>query len=207
MSNLLEKLQKDIRYIDGLKACINCGVCTAICPAAEFNDYDPRQIVDIVQTGDEDYIKDLLKSDTIWYCGECLSCKTRCPRGNTPGYIIQSLRQLSQTEGYFMESERGRQQLEVKRKIGDVMLKYGYCIHVDEIDTIDHPEQGPVWDWFRQNTEAIMQKLGANYKGKGAGTLREISETDLNELRNIFEVTGAMKRFETIEKQSNDSRR
>ena len=207
MSNLLEKLQKDIRYIDGLKACINCGVCTAICPAAEFNDYDPRQIVDIVQTGDEDYIKDLLKSDTIWYCGECLSCKTRCPRGNTPGYIIQSLRQLSQTEGYFMESERGRQQLEVKRKIGDVMLKYGYCIHVDEIDTIDHPEQGPVWDWFRQNTEAIMQKLGANYKGKGAGTLREISETDLNELCNIFEVTGAMKRFEIIEKQSHDSRR
>jgi len=207
MSNLLEKLQKDIRYIDGLKACINCGVCTAICPAAEFNDYDPRQIVDIVQTNNEDYIKDLLKSDTIWYCGECLSCKTRCPRGNTPGYIIQSLRQLSQTEGYFMESERGRQQLEIKRKIGDVMLKYGYCIHVDEIDTIDHPEQGPVWDWFRQNTEAIMQKLGANYKGRGAGTLREISETDLTELRNIFEVTGAMKRFETIEKQSHDSRR
>lgn len=207
MSNLLEKLQKDIRYIDGLKACINCGVCTAICPAAEFYDYDPRQIVDIVQTGNEDYIKDLLKSDTIWYCGECLSCKTRCPRGNTPGYIIQSLRQLSQTEGYFMDSERGRQQLEVKRKIGDIMLKYGYCIHVDEIDTIDHPEQGPVWDWYRQNIEAIMQKLGANYKGKGAGTLREISKTDLNELRNIFEVTGAMKRFETIEKQSNDSRR
>jgi len=207
MSNLLEKLQKDIRYIDGLKACINCGVCTAICPAAEFNDYDPRQIVDIVQTGNEDYIIDLLKSDTIWYCGECLSCKTRCPRGNTPGYIIQSLRQLSQTEGYFTESERGRQQLEVKRKIGDVMLKYGYCIHVDEINTIDHPEQGPVWDWFRQNTESILAKLGANYKGKGAGTLREISETDLNELRNIFEVTGAMKRFETIEKQSNDSRR
>jgi len=85
---LLKELKKDFRFIEGLKACISCGTCTAICPAAEFRDYDPRLIAETVQNGNEIEIEKLLKSDTIWYCGECLSCKTRCPRGNTPGYIV-----------------------------------------------------------------------------------------------------------------------
>ena len=207
MESIVEQLKKDVRYIEGLNACINCGVCTAICPAAAFFEYDPRQVVDIVQSGNEQEIERLLESDTIWYCGECLSCKTRCPRGNTPGYIIQSLRQLSQTGGYFTRSGRGRQQLELKRRIGDTMLKYGYCIHVDEIDTGYHPEQGPVWDWFRRNTASIMNRLGANYHGQGAGTLRDIDGADLLELRNIFEETGAIERFETIERECNDRKR
>ncbi len=204
MGELIEQLKKDVRFIEGLNACINCGTCTAICPAAQFYDYDPRQIVDIVQRGDENEIEELLKSDTIWYCGQCLSCKTRCPRGNTPGYIIQALRNLAQVNGYFAFSEKGCQQLQVKRIVGDTMLKYGYCVFIDNIDTIGHPEQGPIWDWFRSNTETIMKKLGANYKGEGAGTLRKISEEDLNELRQIFLETGAIERFETLEKISHD---
>ena len=204
MAGLIEQLRKDIRFIEGLKACINCGTCTAICPAAQFYDYDPRKIADTLQKGNEAEIEQLLKSDTIWYCGECFSCKTRCPRGNTPGYIIQSLRNLAQQNGFFAFSEKGRQQLQVKRTVGENILKYGYCVYVDEIDTNEHPEQGPVWDWFRKNTKTILQKLGANYKGNGAGTLRKISEKDLDELRKIFAETGAIERFDTIEKQCND---
>jgi heterodisulfide reductase subunit C len=53
MLTLYEQLEKDVRYIVGLKACMNCGVCTAICPAAEVSDYDPRMVVNIVQERDE----------------------------------------------------------------------------------------------------------------------------------------------------------
>jgi heterodisulfide reductase subunit C len=42
--NLFKKLSEDIRFIEGLTACINCGTCTAICPAAQFYNYDPRII-------------------------------------------------------------------------------------------------------------------------------------------------------------------
>jgi len=204
MATLLEQLKSDIRFIEGLNSCLNCGMCTAICPAAQFYDYDPRIIADIMQRGNDEEIERLLKSETIWYCGECLSCKTRCPRGNTPGYLIQALRNLAQENGNFAFSEKGRQQLELKRMIGDKMLKYGYCIYVDEIDTDYHPEQGPVWDWFKKNTKSIMQKIGANYQGDGAGTLRKISATDLEELHNIFAETGALKRFEDLETIAND---
>lgn len=205
MARLKDQLQSDFRFTEGLKACINCGTCTAICPAAAFYEYDPRQIAIMVQNGNQTELEQLLKSDTIWYCGECLSCKTRCPRGNTPGYIIQALRNLSQQTGLYLHSEKGRQQLEIKRRVGDNMLKYGYCVYVDEIDTAYHPEQGPVWDWYRKNTASILKKVGANYKGPGAGTLRQISDTDMLELRSIFEETGAMQRFNAIEKNSNQN--
>ena len=88
MSRYFEMLMEDVRFREGLKSCMNCGICTGVCPAAEFYDYDPRQIVAIVQTRDEEQIERLLKGDTIWFCGECMSCRPRCPRGNTPGYCV-----------------------------------------------------------------------------------------------------------------------
>ena len=203
--SLVEILKKDVRFQEGLNACINCGTCTAICPAARFYNYDPRIIVDTVQRGDEADILALLESDTIWYCGECLSCKTRCPRNNTPGYIVQALRNLSQEYGYFTKSGKGRQQLEVKRIVGETMIKYGYCVFLDEIDIDGHPEQGPVWQWYKDNAISILKRLGANYKGDGNGTLRKISEADLNELHRIFEITGATKRLEDIENYCNEA--
>ena len=103
MAKLFDELQKDVRLKEGLNSCINCGTCTAICPAAEFYDYDPRVIAEKVQSKNDAVIEELLKSDTIWYCGECMSCKTRCPKNNTPGLIIMALRSLSQDLGYFVE--------------------------------------------------------------------------------------------------------
>ena len=119
----MKRLRKDIHFMEGFNSCMNCGVCTAICPAAEFYNYDPRVIVETVQRGDEGEIEELLKSDTIWYCGECMSCKTRCPRCNTPGLVIMGLRKVSQELGYFVHSEKGRQQYALKHVIGESVLK------------------------------------------------------------------------------------
>lgn len=196
------ELSNDIRFIEGLTACINCGTCTAGCPAAAMSDYDPRMIMDAVQHKDEKELCTLLKSDTIWLCGECLSCKTRCPRGNTPGYIIQALRALSIETGFFAESGQGQKQLAIKRTVGDHILKYGYCVYVDEVDTGMYPEQGPVWDWIIKNKEKILERLGTSYQKEQSGTLRKTSAESLNDLKRIFEETGAIKRFGIIEEYS-----
>jgi heterodisulfide reductase subunit C len=202
MENIYNLLMQDVRFEEGLNACMNCGVCTAICPAAEFYNYDPRKIVDIVQTKNNDQIIDLLKSEEIWYCGECMSCKTRCPRGNAPGLIIMALRSLSQDLGYFVESEKGRQQLALKRTVGQWILKYGYCLYLEGVGTTLHPEQGPVWDWVQDNWKEVFKRLGANYQGDGPGILRKIPEEAMEEIRTIFEVTGGMARYEKIEEFS-----
>jgi Heterodisulfide reductase, subunit C len=204
MRNYHEMLMKDIRFEEGLNACMNCGVCTAICPAAEFYNYDPRQVVDTVQSGDNHEIEKLLKSETIWYCGECMSCKTRCPRGNAPGLVIMALRGLSQDLGFFVESEKGRQQLAMKRTVGQWILDRGYCLYLEGVGTSMHPEQGPVWDWIQANWKDLFKRLGANYQGEGPGILRKIPEEALDEIRKIFDVTGGTARFEKIEEASRE---
>ena len=107
---LHELIKQDIRYKEALNACMNCGMCTAVCPAAEFSDYDPRILLNLVQSEDDETLEKLMKSDYICLCGQCMSCKTRCPRGNVPGLMINVLRRYSQELGYFTESRRGRQQ-------------------------------------------------------------------------------------------------
>ena len=204
MEKVYDLLLKDIRFEEGLNACMNCGVCTAICPAAEFYNYDPRKIVDTVQSKNNEEITKLLKSETIWYCGECMSCKTRCPRGNAPGLIIMALRSLSQDLGYFVESEKGRQQLALKRTVGQWILDHGYCLYLEGVGTSLHPEQGPVWDWIQENWVDVFNRMGANYKGDGPGILRKIPEEAMDEIREIFEVTGGMERYENIEKFSKE---
>ena len=190
MGNLVDLIKSDVRYAGALKACMNCGICTAICPAAEFYDYDPRRICDTVQRGDEQQIEKLLRSETIWYCGQCLSCKPRCPRGNIPGEVITILRKVSQEMGYYKENEMGRQQIEIMEGVGQNILDMGYCVHPDRVNPKKHPEQGPVWEWYVKNIKELAPKFGANYNGAGPGALRRIDDETMKELREIFKVTG-----------------
>ena len=198
MPGLFEELSRDYRFREGMKTCINCGTCTAICPAAEFYRYDPRKIVDAVQRRDEAAIEALLKSETIWYCGECMSCMTRCPRGNAPGKVVMALRDLSIRLGYFVESERGRQIYPLTEALNRNILQYGYCIYPDTFVFEEHPESGPVWKWHLDHKEASYARMGANYKGHGPGALRLIPEEDLSELKAIFDVTGGTERMEAV---------
>jgi len=204
MTNYYELLSTDVRFREGLTACMNCGVCTAICPAAEFYKYDPRQICNIVQTRDDEQIEALLKSETIWYCGQCMSCKTRCPRGNVPAMIISVLRRFSQDLGFFTYSEKGRQQFALKRTVGDNIINTGYCVHVDTVSPKLHPEQGTVWKWYHENAEEVADRLGANYNKEGGGALRKISKENLDEVKKIFEVTGGANLYDKIELFSKD---
>jgi len=201
MGRLYDELAKDYRLKEGLKTCINCGTCTAICPAAEFYRYDPRKIVDIVQNRDDTEIEKLLKSDVIWYCGECMSCVTRCPRKNGPGLVIMALRNLSAKLGYFTCSEKGRQLLPLTRTLTGNILNYGYCVYPDTFKWEDHLESGPVWKWHLEHKEESYARQGANFKGRG-GILRAIPKESLDELKAIFDITGGTERIETVEKYS-----
>ena len=199
VDTLYSKLKKDIRFQEGLKACINCGTCTAICPAAGIFDYDPRQVVDTLQNEDEDELRELLSSDTIWRCGECLSCKTRCPRNNTPAYLIQALRALSIESGLFKNSHQGRMQKELMKTISEHILKYGYCVYFDDMTNERFPEQGPVWEWIKNNKESVLKRLGCSYKEDRAGALRAIPQESLDDLYAIFKETGALERFKKLD--------
>jgi heterodisulfide reductase subunit C len=83
---------------DNLIKCLQCGRCTAGCPAAKvFDDYSPREIVRRAQECSAD---ELAKDPLIWLCGQCYTCNSRCPRNNTPASIILNARNKAIKEGY-----------------------------------------------------------------------------------------------------------
>ncbi|MPM40422.1 hypothetical protein SDC9_87063 [bioreactor metagenome] len=104
--------------------------------------------------------------------------------------------------GAFTESEKGRQQIFMKRVVGEWILKHGYCLYLEGVGTDLYPEQGPVWDWRQNNWGEIINLLGGNYQGNGPGILRKIPDEALAEIKNIFDETGGTARFESIEKFS-----
>ncbi len=87
----------------GFERCMQCGRCTASCPAAfEFDDYRPRDVMRKLQLGQKDALWHLL-----WRCGQCYSCAARCPRNNSVAAGILALREQALARGLAPEEVRG----------------------------------------------------------------------------------------------------
>ena len=93
-----KKFIKDILFKkSGFKKCIQCGRCTASCPAAYlYADYKPRDLMRRFMLGDV-YTEDL--NELIWECGQCYSCRARCPRNCKAGLGVLALQTRSVLEG------------------------------------------------------------------------------------------------------------
>ena len=98
MSELATRLQH-ITGSERNQYCHQCGKCTSGCPAADFFDFSPRKIVAMVQL---DIFEELLISDIIWHCAQCLLCKERCPRDAAPSDVIQALQNLAYSSSKFV---------------------------------------------------------------------------------------------------------
>lgn len=195
----MDVIYADPRIRENMNACINCGVCTALCPAADYYDYEPRYVERIILMRNADALEELMSSDYIWYCGQCMSCKARCPRQNAPGTVISALRYWSQKLGLFIRSPKGRQQLIIKQNIGKNIYELGYCVHPSRLTMEEHPEQGPVWHWILNNLEKVHALVDGNIDKNGPGPMRKIPEESLQEIRSILEGTGAIDLWNQIE--------
>ncbi len=79
-----------------IQLCYHCHKCTAGCPVAGDMDYGPDRVLHMVQLGQR---KQLLTSHDIWLCASCETCGTRCPNEIDIARVMDSLRQISVTEG------------------------------------------------------------------------------------------------------------
>jgi heterodisulfide reductase subunit C len=59
-------------------------------------EYGPDRVLHMVQLGQK---KQLLSSHDIWLCASCETCGTRCPNEIDIARVMDSLRQISITEG------------------------------------------------------------------------------------------------------------
>ncbi len=86
-----------------LTTCMQCGICAGSCPVSHEMDYNPRQLVRMVQLGLK---KEVLNSNTIWICTTCFSCSVRCPRGIRPTELMETLKPIAIAEGVKNKNER-----------------------------------------------------------------------------------------------------
>jgi heterodisulfide reductase subunit C len=75
-----------------IHACIQCGTCAATCPAVEFMDHSPREIIALIRA---DRKREVLSSNAFWCCASCYSCTVRCPKGIDIAYMMYGLKRYS----------------------------------------------------------------------------------------------------------------
>jgi heterodisulfide reductase subunit C2 len=87
-----------IKAISGVdvRACYQCGKCTAGCPLASAMGFMPNQILRLLQLGE---YEQALKSPTIWQCASCLTCASRCPKDVDPARVMDALRTILMRQG------------------------------------------------------------------------------------------------------------
>lgn len=169
------KTSKDI----GVLKCIQCGMCTSVCPASRHSEYDSREISKRVLEEDESLIYD----DIIWNCFYCYTCHSVCPVGNSVSEIIQVLREKAIINEEY-------EQVVTFLAFGESLLELGvgsipieYYSELIEVIGNEYPE-------FKNHLDEIREELGL-------GTLN-LPDKDVKDIGNILEKTGFKDRLEKI---------
>ncbi|MCK5100771.1 MAG: 4Fe-4S dicluster domain-containing protein, partial [Desulfobacteraceae bacterium] len=88
-----EKTAQLADNVDSFENCIQCTICTNVCPIVEYdladNDYTPQQVMNLLRLG-----KKHLATGTrmVWNCLTCFSCQEACPQGIKVADIMLELR-------------------------------------------------------------------------------------------------------------------
>ena len=77
--------------------CYYCQKCTVGCPTAYAMDYQPAQVLKMIQLGMRE---PLLKSSTPWLCVGCEACGTRCPNEIRLAPVMDTLKYMALEAGY-----------------------------------------------------------------------------------------------------------
>ena len=179
---LAEKILKDVKYSKGkgLLKCVQCGMCTSMCPGAKNSDYNPRDMIEKVLEGEESIIDD----KNIWNCFYCYTCHSICPVNNSACEVNQVLRQIAIAKGIANE------EVGPFAGFGDIMLDLGlggipYNFYDDLTQDIGD-------EWMEKNL-----KLDEIRKELGLQSL-QMPEESIKEIRALLKKTGLDKRVEKL---------
>ena len=190
---IFHDVQSDLRYDHELNGCLNCGICTATCPAAHYYDFSPREIVQLLWTENLEGMYDAMQ-EKIWACAQCYTCAARCPFGNSPGGLVMILRETAIKHG--MASAK-----QVLRPFSRVMLKLvstGNQLSPDMITPQHFPDWGP--NIFKVDAPlALLRKAIPMPTLHTTETAWAVNLKTSIELYTIWEMTGVLGQLESMD--------
>ena len=80
---LLTKVEPNIHY------CYQCGKCTAGCPLSDVYDWQPNEVIRLIQINK---IDEILNTNSVYLCVSCEICSSRCPQQVDIAAIMNFLR-------------------------------------------------------------------------------------------------------------------
>jgi len=97
LDEVLERTPGD----SGLLRCIQCGTCGGSCPSGPDMEHTPRHIFAMIRA---DMRKEVLSSNTPWYCVSCYYCTVRCPQEVHITDIMYTLKRIAVESGLYDEA-------------------------------------------------------------------------------------------------------
>lgn len=95
-----DDFKRHVSFPDYFHSCINCGNCTAVCPAFRLADFSPRIVVQkVMHSRSEPELLYQMVDQYIWACFQCYACWDVCPAGNNPGGLIAMLKEAAVRQG------------------------------------------------------------------------------------------------------------
>lgn len=181
---LVKDVLKDLKASPdlGIYKCVQCGMCTSVCPGASQTEYDPRDMIRRVLEDDETVIDD----EDIWNCFSCYTCNSICPSGNNASEINQILRQMSIDKG------EGIQKIVSFSAYGDSFMELGVGSIPNTFFDVMVKDVGPEYMNLKLNIEDIRADLGL-----GSYILPEEA---INEVESILDNSGFKNRLERIKR-------
>lgn len=179
---LAEDIIKDLKASKdlGILKCIQCGMCTSVCPAARHTDYDPREIVKRVLDKDENLILD----DILWNCFYCYTCHSVCPVNNSVCEITQILRQKA------IDNGKGKPKVAPFSAYGESFIEFGLgSIPSNFFDDLIK-DFGKEWLELKIDLEDIREDLNL-------GSMF-LPEKDVEDINKILEKTGFKNRLNKL---------
>lgn len=170
--------------VKDLEKCIQCGKCTAQCPAAKLSSYNPRQIIRDLRMGN---VEKVISSQELWLCFFCSGCYAVCPQDINFPFAVAMLRYAALAKGYGWE--------EVK-KIKDPYAQDYYRTGL----SVSHIERNLAIRRAIAAHSGTDGSITAIRRRAGLPEKRVISEKALAEIRFIADATGMTDLFEQIPK-------
>jgi heterodisulfide reductase subunit C len=179
---LVDDVLKDLKASPdlGIYKCVQCGMCTSICPGASQSDYDPRDMVRRVLEDDVSIVDD----ENIWNCFSCYTCNSVCPSGNNASEVNQILRQMSIDKG------EGILKIQSFAAYGDSFMELGVGSVPSRFFDDMVKDVGPEYMNLKLNIEDIRSDLGL-----GSYILPEKS---IDEVEAILDKSGFKARLKRI---------